>query len=202
MRFLIDIPLVAALAASGAGWAGEPLAWGLHLGVADAQGDFRNVMGKRAALEAGLSARFDLSPSVSVRPTAEFQRFPVLENGYSYHSTRYNDLGNESSRWSGWSLGADGIYRPGGPSGQVYFLLGAYLKAWRVHSYGSFTSTDKVNGTQTYAVDDTSTKDEPALALGLGYTFSRHAAVETRMTFASYRRQAYNTLHLRLVLNL
>lgn len=196
------LSLAVLFCAGPAGHSGEPIAYGLHLGVADAQGDFRNVMGSRASIEAGLSARIPFSPKLSLRPTVEFQRFPVLENGYSYRSSRYNDLGTETARWSAWSFGADGILRPEGPSGRVYFLLGAYLKMWRLHSYGSFTSSDKINGTQTYAVDDTSTKDEPALGLGVGWSLTRHAAVETRITFGSYRRQAYNTLHLRLALNL
>jgi hypothetical protein len=193
--------LLALLATSG-GYAGESLSWGIQAGLADAQGDFRGVMGSKLALDAGILARIPLTTSLSVRPTLEFQRFPALDSGYSYHSTRYNDLGNERDRWSAWIVGADMLYRPANAPAPVYFLVGASLKMWRVHSYGSFTSSDKTNGTQSYSVDDTDTRDEPALSLGIGYALSRHAALETRMTFANYRKQAYNTLHLSLVLNL
>jgi hypothetical protein len=51
-------------------------------------------------------------------------------------------------------------------------------------------------------VDDASTRNEPALTLGAGLALGRHAAFETRITIANYRKQAYNTLHLRFVLTL
>ena len=178
-------------AADPAGW--DRPAYGLLLGLADAEGDFRNVMGGHVALETGLSARFPLGARFAVRPTVEYQRYAGLEHG---------DLGNESERWSAWSFGADGIYRPAGTPAPFYFVAGAYLKMWRLHSYGAFVSTDKVNGTQSYAVNDASTKNEPALALGMGLILARHATLETRMTFASYRKQAYNSLHVRFVLTL
>lgn len=194
--------LLAALPGPSRASAAEPVSWGLMLGAMDAQGDFRQVMGSRLAFEAGLSAGIPLGSTTTLRPILEFQRFPALENGYSYRSTRYTDLGSEQERWSAWSFGADALFRPAGMSLPLYFVAGGHLKLWRLHSYGSFSSTDKVNGTRAYAVDDTDTRNEPALALGMGCTFSRHWALETRMVFANYRKQAYNTLHFRLVLTL
>ena len=132
----------------------------------------------------------------------EYNRYSVVVNGYVYKSTRYNDLGSESQQWSSWTFGGEGIFHPTGTKVPVYYLAGAYLRMWRLHSYGSFTSTDKVNGTQSYLVNDQDSRNEPALSLGIGLAMTNHAAVETRMTFANYRKQAYNTVDIRLVLTL
>jgi len=180
--------------------AGEPLVPGLHLSLADAQGDFRNEMGTKHAQGAALSLAVPLTGTLTFRPMIAFQAFTTIDNEYAYKSTRYSDLGNESARWSAWSYGGDCLYRPGGPQGRLYFLAGAYMKVWRLHSFGVYTTSDRLNSTRTYSVNDIGTKNEPALAAGLGYTLFRHLSLESRYVFGSYRGLAYNTLEASLVL--
>jgi hypothetical protein len=173
----------------------------LHLGLATAQGDFRDEMGPKTGLGAALSLTVPLTSTLSFRPSLAYQSFPTLNSQYAYKSTRYSDRGDEEAHWSAWSYGADCLFRPGGPQGSLYFLAGAYLKVWKLHSFGAYTTQDSLNATRTYAVDDTSTKDEPAVALGLGWTFNRHLGLEARSVLASYRSLSYNTLEMALVLS-
>ena len=182
--------------------AAAPMDFALRIGAAQGQGDLRNLVGSRIAREFGVSAGIQLGAGLTIRPTLEYQGFPVLADGYTYHSARYNDVGNENARMSGWSSGVEAHYLSPRTAVPVYFLVGAYLKMWQERSYGSFTTSDIYNGTRTYSVDDTTTKNEPALALGLGCKLTRLVALETRMTFASYRKQAYNTLHLGVVIRM
>ena len=181
--------------------AASPMVSSLHLGFATAQGDFRNEMGSKVGVGAGLSLAIPVTSTLSFRPSLSFQSFPALNNQYTYKSTRYSDRGDEDTRWSAWSYGADCLYRPGGPQGSLYFLAGAYLKVWKLHGFGSYTTQDSLNATRTYAVDDTSTKNEPAAALGLGCTFNRHISLEARSVLASYRSLSYNTLEMAFVLS-
>ena len=181
--------------------AATPMVPSLHLGFATAQGDFRNEMGSKTGVGAGLSLAIPVTSTPSFRPGLFFQSFPTLNNQYTYKSTRYSDRGAEDTRWSAWSYGADCLYRPGGSQGSLYFLAGAYLKVWKLHGFGSYTTQDSLNATRTYAVDDTSTKNEPAAALGLGYTINRHISLEARSVLASYRSLSYNTLEMAFVLS-
>lgn len=195
------------LGLGGDAFAAEPLTAtphfvpNLHLVMSVAQGDFREEMGSKHGLGAGLSLTIPLTNTLALRPAVTFQAFPALSNQYVYKSTRYSDRGEEDTRWSAWTYGADCLYRPSGPQGSLYFSAGAYLKIWRLHGYGSYTTADRLNTTRTYIVDDTSTKNEPAVALGLGYTFHRHLSLETRSVFASYRGLSYNTLEAAVVLS-
>ncbi len=189
------------LACCGLASASEPMVPSLHLGIADAQGDFRNEMGTKHASQGALSLTIPLTGTLAIRPRVAFQAFTTIDNQYAYKSTRYNDLGAEDSRWSAWSLGGDVLYRPSGPRGRLYFLAGAYLKVWREHSFGTYTTSDRVNPTRTYIVNDTSTKDEPAVALGLGYTLHRRVSLESRYVFCIYRGLSYNTLEAAIVLS-
>jgi hypothetical protein len=125
--------------------------------------------------------------------------FHVLENNFTYKSTRYSDRGFENAKWSAWSFGADCLFHPGGEGSRLYLLAGLSYKAWKVESYGTFTTQDSLNGTRTFTVDDSSTSNEPALDMGLGLTLSRHLSVETRMTLASYRKLSYNTFQVGVV---
>ena len=181
--------------------AATPMVPSLHLGLATAQGDFRNEMDSKVGVGAALSLTVPVTSTLSFRPSLSFQAFPTLNNQYTYKSARYSDRGDEETHWSAWSYGADCLYRPGGPQGSLYFLGGAYLKVWKLHGFGTYTTQDSLNSTRTYSVDDTSTKNEPALALGLGYTFNRHLSLETRSVLASYRSLSYNTLEMALVLS-
>lgn len=181
--------------------AASPLVPNLHLGLVVAQGDFRNEMGSAHGLGAALSLTVPLTSTLSVRPMAAFQAFPTLNNQYAYNSARYADRGEEETRWSAWSFGADCLYRPSGPEGSLYFTAGAYMKVWKLHGFGTYSTSDRLNVTRTYTVDDTSTKNEPALAMGLGFTFNRHVSLEARSVFASYRGLSYNTLEASLVLS-
>ncbi len=192
--------LASCLVGGGMLSAAEPMTPGLHLSIADAQGDFRNEMGSKHAPGLGLSLGIPLTRTLAVRPMVSFQSFTTLDYQYAYKSSRYSDLGAESARWSAWTMGADCLYRPGGPTGRLYFLAGAHMKVWRLHSFGTYTTSDRVNPTRTYTVNDASTKDEPALAAGLGWTFLRHVSVESRYVFGSYRGLTYNTLEASLVL--
>jgi hypothetical protein len=180
--------------------AAEPMVPGIHVLLAEASGDFREEMGSQIGLGGALSLAVPLTRTLAFRPMVAFQTFPTLNNQYTYKSTRYSDYGAEEARWSAWSFGADCLYRPGGPEGSLYFLGGAYLKVWRLHSFGTYTTQDSLNGTRTYTVDDTSSKNEPALTLGLGWTVARQLSLEARTVIASYRSLSYNTVELALVL--
>ena len=179
----------------------SPMVPAFHLSLAEANGDFREEMGSKVGLGAALSLTIPLTRTLALRPSVAFQAFPTLSSQYTYKSIRYSDRGAEEARWSAWSYGADCLYRPSGPDGSFYLAAGAYLKLWRVHSFGSYTTQDSLNGTRTYTVDDTTTKNEPALAMGVGYTFNRHLSAEARSVFASYRSLSYNTLELVLVVS-
>lgn len=181
--------------------AAPPMVPNLHLSVAEAQGDFREEMDSKLGLGAALSLTIPMTRTLSLRPMLAFQSFPTLNNQYTYKSTRYSDRGEEETRWSSWSYGADCLYRPSGPEGSLYFTAGAYLKIWRLHGFGTYTTQDSLNATRTYTVNDTSTKNEPAVALGIGYALNRHVGFEARSVFASYRSLSYNTLELALVLS-
>jgi hypothetical protein len=124
-----------------------------------------------------------------------------LENNFAYHSSLYSDRGFENAKWSAWSFGVDCLFRPGGEQAKFYLLAGLAYKAWKVESYGKFTTQDGLNGTRTYSVDDTSTSNEPALDMGLGLTLSRYLSLESRMTLASYRKLSYNTLQVGVVVH-
>lgn len=181
--------------------AAVPMVPSLQLSAATAQGDFRDEMGSKIGVGAGLSLTMPLTTTLSFRPKLAFQSFPTLNSQYTYKSTRYSDRGNEEARWSAWSYGADCLYRPSGPQGSLYFVAGAYLKVWKLHGFGTYTTQDSLTATRTYTVDDTSSKNEPALTLGLGYTLNRHLSVEARSVFASYRSLSYNTLEMAFVLS-
>jgi hypothetical protein len=181
--------------------AATPMVPSLHLSLATAQGDFREEMGSKVGVGAALSLTIPVTSNLSFRPILSFQSFPTLNNQYTYKSARYSDRGDEEARWSAWSYGADCLYRPGGPQGRLYFLAGAHLKVWRLHGFGTYTTQDSLNATRSYSVDDTSTKNEPAAALGLGYTFNRHLSLEARSVLASYRSLSYNTLEMAFVLS-
>lgn len=174
-----------------------PFRWGCSAGLVSAQAEFRNTVGHRLAPEVGAWASWSLTESLVLRPGVAYRRYPLVSNGYTYKSSRYNDVGVENARWSSLSAGADLCYRPHGS--HLSFIGGIAVAAWTVHSYGSFTSIDKINGTKSYSVDDTSTLNEPALSAGLGWTWTRHLGLEGHMTFGTYRKQAYNTLDLRLL---
>ena len=200
MLFTRPVLFSLGLAYCGLASAAEPMVPSLHLGIADAQGDFRNEMGTKHAPQGALSLTIPLTGTLAFRPMLSFQAFTTIDNQYAYKSTRYNDLGAEDSRWSAWSLGADCLYRPSGPQGHLYFLAGAYLKIWRQHSFGTYTTRDRVNPTRTYIVNDTNTTDEPAAALGMGYTLHRRISLEGRYVFCIYRGLSYNTLEASVVL--
>jgi hypothetical protein len=181
--------------------AAPPLAANFHLGAAIAQGDFREEMGSKVGLGAGLSLTIPLSGSLSLRPICSYQAYPALGNHLTYKSTRYSDVGDETARWSSWSYGVDGLYRPAGPEGRLYLLAGAYLKAWKLHSYGTYSTADRLNATRVYTVNDTSTKNQPAVAAGLGWTFHRRFSVELRSVLGTYQSLSYNTLEASFVLS-
>jgi hypothetical protein len=193
--------ILAGLACCGLALAAEPPVPALHLGVVEAQGDFRNEIGSKHALDTALSLSIPLTRTLAIRPLVAFQGFTTLANQYSYKSTRYSDLGTESKRWSAWTFGADCLYRPSGPQGRFYLLAGAAMKVWRLHSFGTYSTSDRVNPTRIYNVDDTSTKNEPALAVGLGYTLHRRVSLESRMVLGSYRGLSFNTLQAAVVLS-
>jgi hypothetical protein len=192
----VFIPGLLALGMPLAAQAEPPMRFALHAGMVDSQGDLRNDLGNRLGAEAAVSLDIPLNRTLSLRPQLNFQHFPTLQNNYSYHSTRYTDVGTELYKLTAWSLGADCLYAPRGQGRSVYFLAGAYLKAWRLNSSGSFVTVDKIGGTRQFSIDDTTTQDEPALGLGAGYWISRRWGLESRMTFATYRKLSYNTLHL------
>jgi hypothetical protein len=196
----LDI-LALGLASCSSLLATTPVVPSLHLGLATAQGDFRNEMGSKVGMDAALSLTIPMTATLAFRPMLSFQSFPTLDSQYTYNSARYSDRGNEDARWSAWSYGADLLYRPRGPEGSLYFLAGVYLKVWKLQSFGSYATQDSLNATRVYSLDDTSTKDEPAVALGLGYSFNRHLSLEARSVLASYRSLAYNTLGMALVIS-
>ncbi len=181
--------------------ADAPMVASFHLSLAQAQGDFREEMGSKIGLGAGLSLAVPMTRTLSIRPSLSYQDFPTLNSQYTYKSTRYSDRGQEITHWSAWSYGADCLYRPGGPEDRLYFTAGAILKVWKLHGFGSYTTAVTGGPTRTYSVDDTSSKNEPAVALGLGCTFNRHLSLEARSVLASYRSLSYNTVELVLVLS-
>ena len=201
MALALSRNLTLALLPQAFALAAVPMVPSLHLEVATAQGDFREEMGSKKGLGAALSLAIPVTSTLSFRPILAFQSFPVLDSTYAYKSTRYSDRGSENARWSAWSYGADCLYRPGGPDGSLYFLAGAYMKVWKLHSFGSLTTQDALNPTRVYTVNDQSTKNEPAVAFGLGCAFNRHFSVEARSVLASYRALSYNTLELAVVLS-
>jgi hypothetical protein len=176
-----------------------PITYNLHLGALSAQGDFRTEVGSLTGLDTGLSMTIPLTQRLDLRPRVSYQLFPVLENNFAYKSSRYSDRGFENAKWSAWSFGADCLFHPGGAGSKLYLLTGLSYKAWKVESYGTFTTQDPLLGTRTFSVDDKSTSNEPALDMGLGLALSRHFSVETRITLASYRKLSYNTLQLGMV---
>ena len=181
--------------------AAVPMVPSLHLSLATAQGDFRDEMGSKVGVGAALSLTIPLTSTLSFRPNLSFQSFPTLNSQYTYKSSRYSDRGDEDARWSAWSYGADCLYRPSGPQGSLYFVAGAYLKVWKLHGFGTYTTQDSLNATRSYSVDDTTSKNEPAVAMGLGYTLNRHLSLEARTVLASYRGLSYNTLEMAFVLS-
>jgi hypothetical protein len=158
-------------------------------------------MGSLTGIDSGLSLTVPLTRRLDLRPRVSFQLFPDLENSFSYKSSRYSDRGFENAKWSAWSFGVDCLFRPGGEQAKLYLLAGLAYKAWRVESYGKFTTQDALNATRTYSVDDTSTSNEPALDLGLGLNLFRHLSLESRITLANYRKLSYNTLQLGIVVH-
>jgi hypothetical protein len=182
--------------------AAQSLVPDLHLSLATAQGDFRNEMGTKVGGGVGLSLPVRISATLALRPMVAYQAFPTLDSQYTYKSSRYADRGDENARWSAWTYGADCLWRPQGTVGHFYFVAGAHLKVWKLHSFGTYTTQDALNATRSYTVDDTTTKNEPSVAMGLGWTVNRHLGVEARSILASYRGLSYNTLELALVLGL
>ncbi len=172
-----------------------PMTYDVYVGAVTAQGDFRSELGSITGLDAAISITVPLSPRLALRPRISHEIFPILENDYTYKSTRYSDRGFENAKWSAWSYGSDLLFFPSGSQARFYLLTGLYYKSWRVESYGTYTTQDRLNGTRTFSVDDTSTSNEPAVAAGLGLRLFRHVSVESRMTLASYRKLSYNTLH-------
>jgi hypothetical protein len=172
-----------------------PLTYDAYLGAVNAQGDFRSELGSITGIDLAVSLTVPLTARIAIRPRISHELFPVLENNYTYQSTRYSDRGFENAKWSAWSYGSDLLFYPTGREGRLYLLTGLYYKAWRVESYGTYTTQDRLNGTRTFSVDDTSTSNEPAVAAGIGLRLFRHVSVESRMTLASYRKLSYNTLH-------
>jgi len=63
----------------------------------------------------------------------------------------------------------------------------------------SAATSDVLNSSRTYTVNDTGTKDVPALALGTGWALSRHTSLEARTVLATYRGLSYNTLQVSAV---
>jgi hypothetical protein len=181
--------------------AATPLVPNLHLGVAWGQGDFKNEIGSKHGLDVGLSLTAPLTTTLSIRPILAFQTFPTMNDQYVYKSSRYSDRGEENTRWNAWSIGADCVFRPQGPEGGIYFLAGAHMKAWGLHGFGTYSTSDRLNATRVYTVDDRRTKNIPGFALGLGYTFVRHVSFESRAVFTSYEGLSYNTLEASLVLS-
>ncbi len=193
--------LVLGLASYSFVLATTPMVPSLHLDLVTAQGDFRNEMGSKVGVGASLSLTIPMTSTLAFRPTLSYHSFPTLNSQYSYNSARYSDRGDEEAHWSAWTYGGDLVYRPRGPQGSLYFLTGVYLKVWKLHSFGTYTTQDSLNATRAYSVDDTSTKDEPAVAVGLGYTFNRHLSIEALSVLASYRSLSYNTLEIAFVLS-
>lgn len=196
-RCCVIAGLLAALPAFGQ----APITYDVHLGAANAQGDFRSELGSRAGLDTGLSMTIPLSRRISLRPKVSHEIFQVLENNYTYQSSRYSDRGFENAKWSAWSYGAECVFRPYGEQGRLYLFSGLFYKSWRVESYGGYVTQDRLNGTKSFTVDDTSTSNEPAVTMGFGVSAFRHLSFETHMTLASYRKLSYNTLHLGLVVS-
>ena len=193
--------LVLGLACGVVASAASPLVPSLHLTAAEAQGDFREEMGSKVGQGLGLSLTIPLTKTLSLRPSLSYQDFPTLNSQYTYKSSRYSDRGQEISHWSAWSYGADCLYHPSGPEGHFYILTGVALKVWKLHGFGTYSSSTTGNPTRNYSVDDTSSKNEPAVAVGLGFTFNRHISFEARSVLASYRSLSYNTVELALVLS-
>lgn len=179
----------------------ESMHVGVQLGTAEAQGDFRNEMNEKRAIDIGIYVSIPVLKSLSIRPTLWFQKFPDLDNSYVYKSSRYSERGGETERWSAWMAGTDLIYHPE-VLGKFHVLLGAYEKAWRLHSFGTYTATDNKGTTRSYGVDDTSTRNSLAAGVGMGWSFNHHVSVEARGVFATYRGLGYNTLEASLALQL
>lgn len=170
-----------------------PVSYDLHAAAVKAMGDFQDAVGKSTGFVGAFSITVPLTPRLSVRPRVSREVFPVERNNYAYKSTRFSDVGIENTKWSAWSFGADCLFRPSGEGGRLYVLAGGFLKAWKVQSYGSYVTQDRVNGTSTYTIDDSTTSNQAAAAMGIGYRFHRHWSVETRVVLASYRKLSYNT---------
>jgi hypothetical protein len=179
----------------------EPLTANLFLAATQAEGEFRDEMGGKWGLGVGFAFTTPLSARFALRPAIQLRYFPTLDHSYRYKTNRYSDRGDEESRWSTWSCGADVIFRPAGPTGRFYAMAGGYVMAWKLHSFGTFTTSDAYNPTRSYSVDDTSTHNQPAVAMGLGFTCNRHLSLETRAVFADYRGLSYNTLEAMVVLS-
>ena len=182
--------------------AAVPMTLNLQLGAATAQGDFRSEVASKVGFNTAVSLTIPLTATLALRPTLGHQIFPTIDNHYVYKSSRYSDLGDEAAHWSAWSYGADCLYRPNGPEGQLYFVAGAYLKAWKVHSFGTYSTADRLTTSpRIYNVDDTSTKNQPAIAAGLGWTLHRRFSVELRTVLGTYQSLSYNTVEANFVLS-
>ena len=182
--------------------AAVPMTLNLQLGAATAQGDFRSEVASKVGVNAALSLTIPLTATLALRPTLGHQIFPTIENHYSFKSTKYSDLGEEAAHWSAWSYGSDCLYRPNGPEGRLYFVAGAYLKAWKLHSFGKYSTADRLTTTtRVYNVDDTSTKNQPAIATGLGWTLHRRFSAELRTVLGTYQSLSYNTVEANFVLS-
>ncbi len=171
----------------------RPLAWGGQISLAEAQGDLREVLDHATGWEVRATLEVGLAGTLSLRPSLAAQGFRTSLSDYSYTSSRYVDKGSEHTRISAWAVGTDLVYRPRGQADPLYLFAGAFLKAWKVRSEGSLSTSDRLNGTRTYTVDDTSTSNEPAASGGLGWRLGRHLALESRVEFSSYRKRAFNT---------
>ena len=126
--------------------AATPMVPSLHLDLVTAQGDFRNEMGSKVGVGASLSLTIPMTSTLAFRPILSYQSFPTLDSQYTYNSARYSDRGDEEAHWSAWTYGGDLVYRPKGPQGSLYFLAGVYLKVWKLHSFGTYTTQDFGSG--------------------------------------------------------
>ena len=171
-----------------------PITWDVHVAMVAAEGDFKSAVGNKKGIEGDLSLTVPLSRRFALRPRLSHELFPVARNTYNYKSSRFTDRGEENEKWSAWSYGADALFRPWGEGGRFYLLAGAFVKAWKLQSYGFYSSQDRLNATHNYSVDDSSTSNEPAFTAGIGYSLHRHFSLEARANLATYRKLSYNTL--------
>jgi len=161
--------------------ANEGPRFGLQGGFADPQGDLRTIADSKLGFTAGMHMTLDLGTGWMLRPRLDYLALPERTESDSYYDPYLEATFQDSvsARISGWSLGVDALYFPGGRPQGLYLVGGLGLVAWKVEASASASVTGP-GGSESSVSSDSKTWNKTAFAVGLGYQFNRSFALEGR----------------------